>query len=192
MDNKKLLADGIINFFFKKDEYRSLSNFWKSTIIIIDEGNAREYDSGESCFHGEKFIRVGKLCDNKNRKKKLLEYGRTFLKDVCEKDGNIVKKMGRKFILNNDELLLWYNLSINVQIEICKYKFENYEQVKNDLYKSNNKILIHPAMRNSEDKVKSRLWEGKAIIVNGKIEVIGKNMLGNLWMKLRNEINILN
>lgn len=164
MDDKKLLADGIINFFYKKAEYKSLSNFWKCTIIIIDECNVRKYDSGESCFHGEKFIRVGKLSKDKNRKEKLLDYGKTFLKDVCEKDGNIVKKMGRQFILNNDELQLWLNLSIRVQIEICKYKFENYEEVKNDLCKSNSKILIHPAMRNSEDKVKSRLWEGKAIM----------------------------
>lgn len=42
-------------------------------------------------------------------------------------------------------------------------------------------------MRCSEEKVKSRLWEGKGIVVDGKIEVIGMNMLGKLWMKLREE-----
>jgi hypothetical protein len=71
--------------------------------------------------------------------------------------------MGRKFILNKDELELWYDESIGVQNEICKYKykFDNYEEVRNDLSKSKDKILIHPAMRCSEDKIKNRLWEGR-------------------------------
>ena len=58
--NKKLLEDNFINFFYKKKEYKCLSNFWKCNIIIINEGDIREYDSGESCFHGEKFIRISK------------------------------------------------------------------------------------------------------------------------------------
>jgi 5'-3' exonuclease len=37
----------------------------------------------------------------------------------------------------------------------------NYEEVRNDLCKSKGMILIHPAMRCSEEKVKSILWEGK-------------------------------
>lgn len=80
-----------------------------------------------------------------------------------------------------------YNESISVQTEICRYKFDNYEDVGNDLCKSKGMILIHPAMRCSEEKVKSRLWEGKGIVVDGKIEVIGMNMLEKLWMKLREE-----
>jgi hypothetical protein len=95
--------------------------------------------------------------------------------------------MGRKFILNKEELDLWYNLSIDLQIEISRYKYENYEEVKEELVKSQGKVLIHPAMRCCEEKVKSRLWEGKAIVVDGKVKVkvIGGNMLGNLWMYLR-------
>ena len=40
-------------------------------------------------------------------------------------------------------------------------------------------------MRCSEERLKNGLWEGKGIIINGKIVVIGKNMLGNLWMNIR-------
>jgi len=69
--------------------------------------------------------------------------------------------MGRKYILNKDELDIWYNESICVQTEICRYKIDNYEEVRNDLCKSKGMILIHPAMRCSEEKVKSILWEGK-------------------------------
>ena len=53
---KKILSDGVINFFYRKEEYKSLSNFWECTIII---NGIREYDSGEYCFHGEKFTRIG-------------------------------------------------------------------------------------------------------------------------------------
>jgi len=188
MSVKKLLDKGVMNFFFKKEECRSLSNFWECGIVIVDESFIREYDSGESCFHGEKFIRIGNMCNDEVRKKDLLEYGRRFLKGVCEKDGNIIKKMGRKFILSKEELQIWYRLSVDVQIEICKYKFENYEEVRLDLVKSKGKLLIHPALRCNEEKVKGKLWEGKGIIVDGKIEVLGKNMLGNLWMELREKI----
>lgn len=181
MTDNKILKQGVINFFYKKEEFKNLSNFWECIIVIKD----REYDSGESCFHGEKFIRVGKLSKDEDRKKELLEYGSKFLKGNCVKNGALIKKMGRKLILNKDELDLWDTLSIDVQKEICKYKYENYEQVRDDLIKSKGKILIHPAMRCSEEKLKNRLWEGKGVVVDGKIEVVGKNMLGNLWMEIR-------
>ena len=65
---------------------------------------------------------------------------------------------------------------------------ENYEVVREDLQKSKGKILVHPALRCSEDKLQYRLWEGKGIVDDGEIKIIGKNMLGNLWMKLREYI----
>lgn len=152
-----------MNFFFKKEEGRCLSNFWECLVSIQDGEEIREYDSGESCFHGEKFVRIGKL----------MEYGSRFLRGVCVKDGGLIKKMGRKFILSKEELELWYRLSVDVQIEICKYKYDNYKEVKEELVRSKGRVLIHPAMRCSEEKVKSRLWEGKGVVVDGKIEVIG-------------------
>jgi predicted NAD-dependent protein-ADP-ribosyltransferase YbiA (DUF1768 family) len=163
MNSKKILTEGVMNFFFKKEEGRCLSNFWECLVSIQDGEEIREYDSGESCFHGEKFVRIGKL----------MEYGSRFLRGVCVKDGGLIKKMGRKFILSKEELELWYRLSVDVQIEICKYKYDNYKEVKEELVRSKGRVLIHPAMRCSEEKVKSRLWEGKGVVVDGKIEVIG-------------------
>ena len=189
MTDASILKHGVMNFFFKKEEGKCLSNFWKGRINISHENEEREYDSGESCFHGEKFIRIGKLCKDETRKNQLIEYGMGFLNDVCKKDGNLVKKMGRGFILTSNELELWNTLSVCVQEEICKYKFENYLAVRDELQKSKGKILVHPALRCSENKLQYRLWEGKGIVVDGEIKIIGKNMLGNLWMKLRDTIH---
>ena len=185
MTDASILKHGVMNFFFKKEEGKCLSNFWKGRINISHENEEREYDSGESCFHGEKFIRIGKLCKDETRKNQLIEYGMGFLNDVCKKDGNLVKKMGRWFILTSNELELWNTLSVCVQEEICKYKFEKYLAVRDVLQKSKGKILVHPALRCSEDKLQYRLWEGKGIVIDGKIKIIGKNLLGNMWMKLR-------
>jgi hypothetical protein len=52
--------------------------------------------------------------------------------------------------------------------------------------KSKGKILIHPALRCSEVLIeRKKVWEGRAIIKDGKLVIIGKNQLGNIWMKLR-------
>ena len=170
-----------INFFFKKDAYKSLSNFWECNLIV----GSREYDSGEHCFHGEKFIRIGELCTDEVRKQALLEYSHKFLKGPDKKNGSVIKKMGRKFVLTPTELELWRKISIDVQIDICKYKYEHYDIVREDLKKSRGNILIHPAMRCSDEKVKNRQWEGRAILVDGQVTIIGKNMLGKIWMFLR-------
>ena len=43
-------------------------------------------------------------------------------------------------------------------------------------------------MRCSEEKIKNRMWEGKAVIKDGQINVLGKNTLGEMWMELRKKI----
>lgn len=186
--DKKILEQGVINFFSKKEAYRSLSNFCEHDIIIVDGNERREYESGEHCFHGEKYIRLSKLMEN--RKTILLEYGKKFMKPCIWKKGGEVKKMGGKkgLMLNNNELELWTNISVDVQKEICKYKWEHCKDVRSDLMKSRGKFLVHPALRCSEENLKYKLWEGKGIVINGKIEILGKNRLGNIWMELRDEM----
>jgi predicted NAD-dependent protein-ADP-ribosyltransferase YbiA (DUF1768 family) len=184
MAEKKILENRVINFFSGKKEYRSLSNFWEKEIIMKQE---RIYESGEHCFHGEKYIRLGEECQDESRKQVLLEYGKTFLKPSQYKTCSVAKKAGGKkgLLLSEIELREWATVGIQVQRDICLWKFENFVEVRNDLVKSRNNILIHPAMRCSEEKVKERTWEGKAIIRDGEVVVLGKNMLGNIWMDLR-------
>jgi predicted NAD-dependent protein-ADP-ribosyltransferase YbiA (DUF1768 family) len=183
MEAKKLLENGVVTFFSGKKEYRSLSNFWERNVEV----GGRIYESGEHCFHGEKYIQIGEQCQDEDRKKILLEYGQTFLKPSMYKTCNVVKKMGGKsgLLLTDSELLLWSSLGVLVQNEICNYKFETYSEVREDLLKSEDKILIHPAMRCSEEKLKGRIWEGRGIVRDGFIVVLGKNKLGNIWMELR-------
>lgn len=178
------LEDEVINFFGKKKDFRSLSNFWINDVVVNDI----IYESGEHAFHGEKYRTISEICNNLDRKRKLLEYSLKFRKP-SDKNPNQVKKMGGKtgFKLNNDELNFWTEKSMEIQKKISLWKFRNYEEVRNDLNKSGSKILIHPAMRCSEEKVKDRLWEGKGIINEGKIKVLGQNKLGKIWMKIRSK-----
>jgi len=190
-NEKNILDNSVVNFFSGKKEFRSLSNFWENVVIIKDGDKERLYESGEHCFHGEKYIRLGNLIKDTNRKKALIEYGLKFLNPSPYKTGAEVKKMGGKkgLSLDKEELFIWNNISISVQKEICAFKIENYQQVKNDLLKSKSKILIHPALRCSEIKLeRERIWEGKAVIKDGQVLVLGKNMLGNIWMELRAEL----
>lgn len=184
MSDKKLIEAEVVTFGSRKKEYRSLSNFWETEVCIIDGSIERIYETGEHCFHGEKYIRLGELSNE--RKQRLLEYGKRFQKPSIYKTCVEAKKMGGKrgLLLNAGELDQWDRISIEVQNEICKWKYDHYEEVRMDLENSKGKILVHPAMRCSEENVRTRLWEGKAVVRDGKVVILGGNMLGSLWSSL--------
>lgn len=187
MSDKKILEESVVNFFSGKKEYRSLSNFWENDIVMTINDIVRTYESGEHCFHGEKYFRIAKLCHCAKRRQTLTSHGMKFIKPSVYINCAEAKKMGGKkgLALTMEELALWDNISRVVQKEICDYKFRLYQEVRNDLLKSGNKLLIHPAMRCSEEKLETRIWEGKGVVRDGKVTVIGGNELGNLWAKLR-------
>jgi|LauGreDrversion2_2_1035103.scaffolds.fasta_scaffold00611_2 predicted NAD-dependent protein-ADP-ribosyltransferase YbiA (DUF1768 family) len=187
MSDKKILEESVVNFFSGKKEYRSLSNFWENDVVIVINDTVRTYESGEHCFHGEKYFRIGEHCKDEKRRESLISHGMKFIKPSLYKNCAEAKKMGGKkgLAFTMEEIMLWDNISQVVQKEICDYKFRLYEQVRTDLTKSGNKLLIHPAMRCSEEKLETRIWEGKGVIRDGKVSVIGGNALGNLWAKLR-------
>jgi predicted NAD-dependent protein-ADP-ribosyltransferase YbiA (DUF1768 family) len=171
-------------FCSKKIEYGSLSNFWNREVVIDD----RIYESGEHAFHGEKYKRISDLCTDENRKRELLEYSIKFLKENnMFSDPSKAKSGGGKkgLRLNDMELNTWNNICINVQMQICNYKFNTYDEVKNDILKSGDKVLVHSAMRTSEEKMKYKFWEGKWVVRDGVGMVLGGNKLGDCWMRLR-------
>ncbi len=170
----------VFNFFGRKIEGRELSNFWEGMVEV----DGRVYGSGEGACHGSKYIEVSKVNEGE-RKSILEESGRKF--EIGEEfgsmsGGDLKKKGGKKGKeLNEDEIGVWNRMGVVVQEKICRYKYENNEVVKEVLESSRNKILIHPAMRCNDEKVRSRLWEGR--VVDGVM--LGGNMLGNIWMKIR-------
>jgi predicted NAD-dependent protein-ADP-ribosyltransferase YbiA (DUF1768 family) len=183
----------VITFFDKKKEYRCLSNFWEGLVRIVDGEEVREYGSGELAFHGEKYVRLGKLCKDENRKMVLLEYGKKFLVDGEIKSSKDAKSRGGKgkngLRLNSEELKLWSSISVDVQIEICRWKLENSEDVMVWLKKSGSCFLVHPAMRCKDEKMKDKFWEGRVVKgENGEMVVLGGNKLGEIWMRLRDEL----
>lgn len=175
--------DNVINFFSRKQEFRSLSNFWEGDIQIA----SRLYESGEHCFHGEKYYRLADLSTNLLRKALLLDYSQLFMKPSYKSAAD-AKTLGsaKGLRLTSEELAQWSSISLEVQKEICRWKLDNYKEVRDDLLKSGTKILIHPALRSSETDLERRIWEGKATVLpDGKLVVLGQNMLGKIWMELR-------
>ena len=184
--DKKMLEEGVINFFGKKEEYRSLSNF--SVFEVVIRGVI--YESGEHAYHGEKFKVLGEICEDVKRKEELLSYSVKFMKPSLFGFGNDVKSKGGKkgFKLTDEEMSIWSVISIDVQRAICRYKVDNYESVRMDLVNSGVKLLVHPAMRCSDEKVLSNMWCGRGKVIDGKIVVIGRNMLGVLWTEIRDNM----
>jgi predicted NAD-dependent protein-ADP-ribosyltransferase YbiA (DUF1768 family) len=184
----------VITFFSKKEEYQTLSNFWEAEVWIEDVNETRKYATGEHCFHGEKFIRLGELVTDAERAAMLTAHGRLFVRDAVKPLATALdaKRRGGKgrlgFILTKDELDIWYEISTAVQLKICEYKMKHYQEVCDDLRMSGDKILVHPALRVREDDLERCIWEGRATKVNGKIVILGQNRLGNIWMQCRDKM----
>ena len=166
-----------------------MSNFYEGVIVL--EHN-RIYGSGEAAFHGSKYMKVGETTNDINRKQQLYEYAKKFElgQEFSSLTDNEIKKRGGKgkygMKLELDEIKKWEEVCFDVQRKICKYKYENDHNVKKVLDSTIGKVLIHPAMRCSREKVKTRLWEGRGEMCDGKLIVLGGNMLGNIWMEIRN------
>ena len=179
-----------IYFYARKQKFQSLSNFSPHPIEIIDNQETRKYQTGEHCFHGEKYILVSQHISNLERKEKLLTYGKKF-QELSDYDSPILTKRagGKKGLaLTTQELKIWDSLNVEVQRKICLYKLENYPDIKGELRSTQDKVLIHPALRVSKDKVKHRKWEGRLVEEDGNKKIIGGNVLGSIWMELRSQL----
>ncbi len=174
--------NNILTFFSGKKELRSLSNFHENDIMI----DGLVFKSGEHAFHYMKYKLIADASNNPERQTELQNYSLIFI--INNLSCLDAKRAGGKrgLALTQQELEIWNSKSISVQKQICCYKFNNDEIVKKDLKSSIGKILIHPAPRCKASMMHTKLWEGRAIIDdNGNIEILGKNMLGQIWMNIR-------
>jgi hypothetical protein len=119
----------------------------------------------------------------------LIEYGRKFEigGEFGDLDGNKLKSKGGKkgLLLSIEELKYWDRMSDIIQWKICEYKYENDDRVREVLCNSRGRLLLHPALRVSLEKVKMRKWEGRVIEEDDEIVVYGGNKLGWIWMEIR-------
>ena len=182
-----IMSSEYICFFFRKKQFQSLSNFSPHSVTIDD---SRKYLTGEHAFHGEKYFLLSQNCTDSQRKNKLLSHSKKFVEPSSYDTAAKAKKAGGKsgLALTKDELSVWDTLNEEVQRKISKFKVEQYPEVKKDLLDTENKILIHPAMRCSLEKLKDRKWEGRMITENGKNKVAGGNKLGQIWMDIRTSL----
>lgn len=187
MKKNQTMTTEHICFFFRKKQFQSLSNFSPHSVTI---DNSRKYLTGEHAFHGEKYFLLGQKCQDSQRKNKLLSHSKKFVEPSSYDTAAKAKRAGGKsgLALSGEELLLWDTLNEEVQRKISKWKVEKYPKVRKDLLDTKNKILIHPAMRCSLEKLKDRKWEGRMITENGKNKIAGGNKLGQIWMEIRSSL----
>ena len=190
------MGDTFFNFFGRKKEGRELSNFWQAPVDLTiadgdESGKARLYSCGEAAFHGSKYLTLyQEIKEDTARKRQLGEYAEKF--ELRGEFGHLapneIKKKGGKrgLRMTPEEIKIWNLKRLEVQKQICKYKFENDEKVRECLKATGQKILIHPAMRVRESNLHKCYWEGRAVKnERGEIEVKGRNMLGKIWMGMR-------
>jgi predicted NAD-dependent protein-ADP-ribosyltransferase YbiA (DUF1768 family) len=183
---EKMVNKNVLKFFGRSKEGKELSNFYMSVVIV----DGREYNCGESSFHGSKYIVVSNMNDmDMERRLLLIEYGRKFEigGEFGHLEGNKIKSKGGKkgLMLSIEELKYWDRMSDIIQWKICEYKYENDDRVREVLCNSKGRLLLHSALRVSLEKVKMRKWEGRAVEEDGEIVVYGGNKLGWIWMEIR-------
>ena len=185
MDNK------VFTFFARKKDGVEISNMFICKVVV----DGRTYKSGEAAYHGMKFITIAENIKDEERSKILESQGKKF-----ESNGefgslpqNEIKKKGNKtnFKLSPKEQSIWTKKGLDVQKKICLYKYRNHKEVREALNNTGDKLLVHPAMRVSNEKMADKIWEGRVIIDEEKncMKVLGGNKLGQIWMDIRNKKN---
>ena len=150
----------------------------------------RTYASGEHAFHGEKYSYISMSCDkDKAHTQELLQYAKKFQITGAFNvlSGGEVKKKGGKrgLCLTREEVDIWTSGAASVQQQICREKFSNDPQVRECLGATGDKILVHSALRCRAEKLHARIWEGKALAGANGVVVRGGNLLGFIWMDIR-------
>lgn len=176
----------MLNFTYQNKKEGCLSNMSPHPVKI----NGKDFSMGEAAFHYMKY----KLASTTpgigaTRKKALEDHADQFL--ITGLTGPQYKSLGGKskngFALLQVELAIWSNSCDTVQLDICKYKYDTYKEVRDVLHQTMGIVLIH-SCRTADSKMNGEHWCGRGSFNDeGKVVVIGDNMLGNIWMSLRDK-----
>ena len=172
-------------FYSRSKEGFELSNFHGISGLGGVKVNGRLYRTGESAFHGEKFMCAARWTSAGPEKEVLLEHAVKFQRVG---DPGQAKRMGGKgpegMKLKPEQLSKWdKGQSEAVQMCICRYKVKNCHKVRAALRSSGSRPLLHYDFRAKAGKCE---WGGRIDKATG--ELIGNNRLGKLWMQIREEM----
>lgn len=175
------MADEWVRFNSKSREGKPLSNFHQGVVKIGD----RSYPGGEQAFHGEKFMHIAKSSLSSADTDRLLQHALRF---QTERDPRKAKLMGGKgkhgLKLTANQMQEWdTGVSDQVQVEICRYKLATDPQVKKALQDVGDRPLLHQDNRANQTCV----WGGRIDRQTG--ECIGRNKLGKIWMRVRENLD---
>ena len=198
-EDKAIIESNVAYFLgSSKGDIKLLSNFSKCEINIDNV----LYPSGEHAYHGEKYRQLGLVSQDSKRRDDLLKYSEKFtstgeFKDLFE--GKVKSKGGKKGLeLEADEMKTWGDIYVDTQKKICLWKYEMCPNVKEALANTGSKLLVHLASRQNAIKVSKSTKpnnglanaEGICIVENGKVKVLGPNMLGKIWTEIRDNARL--
>ena len=162
--------ENIIKFYSKSKQARCLSNFADIEVKIDNT----HYQTGEHAYHAMKYKCAAKYATSDDRKQLLLEYSKNFEKGEKYDTPQEAKKAGGKkgFPLEDHEREKWNKESIDIQKEICIYKYKHSSDVKKIIDSSKKSYLLHQDNRATQNTI----WGGR--IDSKTNELIGQNKLG--------------
>ena len=188
-------SDDYISFNSKSKniESRLLSNFDNSVPVVID---GRVYPTGEHAFQGCKFIESAQICDESERKDLLLRHATRFegesLSSCLIKSAGDAQRAGKRnaLPLTEDEVRNWSDKMLHIQYAICKEKVNKIPEVARYLLSSENKYLVH------QERLTGWPLHGGGFLKpenspfqDGRRWLKGNNVLGKVWMSIREEIS---
>lgn len=166
-----------ISFNSKSSDQRAryLSNFIGCEITIpFQTGEILTFPTAEHAFQASKFYLNG-----------YYDYARTFTnKTMSPVDA---KKTGKSLRLNEEQLKLWASLVKDVQIFICWEKIKNTPELKEYLISTDGFYLLHHEAFGKWSEYGGVFLE-KSPYGDNRLWLKGNNLLGVIWMGIRNNI----
>lgn len=154
---------------------RYLSNFADCEIkITFPTNEVLSFPTGEHAFQASKFYINGHH-----------EYARTFTdRTMSALDA---KKNGKKLKLSQNELQIWANSVKQLQYYICWFKVQNTPGLKEYLIETRGRYLLHLEALGKWSEYGGVFLE-KSQFNDGRLWLKGNNLLGQVWMQLRDTL----